>query len=866
MPVFHRLFFALFGLAFAGRLGGAPADDVQRKLLAGDYPEAVARAKEALAADPTDENLQILLVRGLLTEGHYPEADAAAAHALVQIPESIRLRWIARESALANGHPEIGARLANEIREYVASRPYLYRDPANLVTFGRVALLLGADPKDVMDKVFALALEGRPDLREVYLAKGDLALDKHDFDLAAKAYAAGLKQFPDDPDFHCGLAQAYASGDRPAMLAEAAAALKANPRHMPSLLLQADQAIDSEDYAGADRLLDQVLAVNPWQPDAWADRAVLAILHNEPATAQVLRRNGLRFGPTNPRVDWLIGKKLAEKYRFAEAAETERQALKLDPGYLPAKTELANDLLRLGQEDEGWALVEEVHAKDNYDVEAYNLATLRDTMAKYATLANDDFVVRMTTPEAAAYGRTVLELLGRARLKLTQKYGVELVRPTYVEIFGDQKDFAVRTFGMPDIGGFLGVCFGRVVTANGPVANAAQPTNWETVLWHEFCHVITLQLTQNKMPRWLSEGISVYEESQADPSWGMHLDARYREMIVGGELTPIANLSAAFLVPRSAEDLQFAYFESSLVVDFIISRYGLESLRAILRDLGRGREINQAIADHTAPLPKLEQAFGDFARAKAAALAPKLDWTRPDLALLAPGAEESLADWARRNPDNYWALRQRAHELTAAKQWAAAVPVLTHFIALFPTQIGADSAYRQLAAAQRALGDRAGERAAWAKLAALDDNAADADLRLMEFAAEAQDWPTVEQYVNQFLAINPLVAPPYRYLAEAAEHLDDPATAIAADRTLLRLGPPNPAEVHYELARLLQRSGDPGALRQVLQALEDAPRYRQALALLQEINRAPEIAPPAAAPIPSLPLPPPWPTPGPIPQ
>src|SRR2546423_10405555 len=148
--------------------------------------------------------------------------------------------------------------------------------------------------------------------------------------------------------------------------------------------------------------------------------------------------------------------------------------------------------------------------------------------------------------------------------------------PTYVEIFADQKDFAVRTFGLPDIPGFLGVCFGRVVTANGPGANGGRPVNWESVLWHEFCHAVTLQLTRNRMPRWLSEGISVYEERQADPAWGMRLNAHYRAMIKKDGLTPVGSLSAAFLAPKTSDHLQFAYLESSLVVEYIVSRYGID--------------------------------------------------------------------------------------------------------------------------------------------------------------------------------------------------------------------------------------------------------------------------------------------------
>ncbi|MES1167046.1 MAG: hypothetical protein ABUL68_03510, partial [Pseudomonadota bacterium] len=67
------------------------------------------------------------------------------------------------------------------------------------------------------------------------------------------------------------------------------------------------------------------------------------------------------------------------------------------------------------------------------------------------------------------------------------------------------------------------------------------------------------------------------------------------------------------------------------------------------------------------------------------------------------------------------------------------------------------------------------------------------------------------------------------------------------DRTLLKLDPPNPADAHFQLAQLLQRTGDPEARRHVLEALEEAPRYREALALLLEINRAPSASPAAAA-------------------
>ena len=313
-------------------------------------------------------------------------------------------------------------------------------------------------------------------------------------------------------------------------------------------------------------------------------------------------------------MDHLIGIKLSQKYRFTEGAAAQRRALEFEPEYLPARRQLAEDMLRLGKNDEGWAYAESVHKDDEYDVTAYNLTVLHDQMAKFQELTNANFIVHMTTHEAGLYGDLALDLLSRARETLCKKYGVELKQPTTVEIFPEQKDFAVRTFGMPGNPGYLGVCFGSVITANSPASQAPNPANWEDVLWHEFCHVVTLTATKNRMPRWLSEGISVYEERQADPAWGEKMDLAYRDIILKGELTPLGKLSGAFLSPSNSVHLQFAYYESSLVVEFIVQHYGFENLKKILSDLGNGDEVYFSIANHTAALPELEKQFAAIAR------------------------------------------------------------------------------------------------------------------------------------------------------------------------------------------------------------------------------------------------------------
>jgi tetratricopeptide (TPR) repeat protein len=849
------------GLLLAGAVGAhaqrTPAD-VHRELLEGDYASVVRSATVGVRANPTAVDWSLLLVQGLLATGRNAEADAAMREALERDQQSIRLRWLARDVASANGRPEEALQRIQEIRRLVESRPWNYRTPPELVVFGRVAVLLGVDPKDVLEKVYGSAQRGDPKLRDVYLARGELALEKHDFALAARAFEDGLKQLPNDPDLLSGRARAYANSDREVMLQSLNAALKINPRHVPSMLQLVDHQIDGEAYEEAERLLERVVAVNSTQPEAWAYRAVIAHLRNDGIGEKLARERALSTWSRNPKVDHLIGSKLSQKYRFAEGAAYQRRARSFDPNYLPAMSQLATDLLRLGEEGEGWSLARKVHERDEYHVEAYNLVTLHDTMKNYAVLMNDDFHVRMSSSEVAVYGPRVMALLRRAKEVLVGKYGVQLQRPTFVEIFADQRDFAVRTFGLPDIAGFLGVCFGRVVTANSP-ATSTTPINWESVLWHEFCHVVTLQMTKNKMPRWLSEGISVYEERQANPSWGTQMNPRYRQMILDGELVPVGRLSAAFLTPKSPQHLQFAYLQSSLVVEFLMDRYGLPAMRALLLDLRDGHEINAALAKNTVPLSQLEKEFDQYAREQAELLAPKLDWERPRSEMLLGGILPDVMDLVgpeKARPNNYWTLRSRAQRAAEERNWQEARVALERLVELYPRQKGGDTAYRPLVAALRALGDTQAEREVLRKWAEVDDEAPDAYLRLMELATEETDWATVVRNADRYLAVNPLVAAPYRYLAKASSELGDTSAAAVAWRTLVALDVHDATDAHYQLARLLHQRGETAeARRHVLLALEETPRFREALRLLAEIHRRPAAgaAEPKTPPIPTPP-------------
>ena len=826
------LLLVLLGAAFSASVRAAEPEDARALLLKGDYDQCIQLTVAAIKDDENAEDWRLLLAQAFMARGRYTNAYSVISTNLERYPWSARLRLLGYDVFRRNGQTEQAKQLLNEIANIARYRSWSLQDAPSLVALGRTAILLNSDPRKVLEQFFDRAKKRDAKYRDAYVASGQLALDKGDFQLAAKAFSEGLRKFPEDAELHYGLAASFAPSDRKEMLDSLENALEYNTNHVPSLLLLADHLIDAEGYDAAGKMLDRAVEVNPLHPEAWAYRAVIAHLRNDAAAEKKARDTALKVWSSNPEVDSLIGRKLSLKYRFAEGAAAQRRALRFDPKFLPAKIQLSQDLLRLGREDEGWALAADVHDLDGYDVNAFNLVTLHETMAKFVTLTNRDFIVRMATNEAAIYGDKVLSLLQRAKDTLCKKYGFDLPEPTVVEIFPNPKDFGVRTFGIPGNPGYLGVCFGSVITANSPASQAGHPANWEAVLWHEFCHVVTLQFTKNKMPRWLSEGISVFEEKQENPSWGQEMNPRYREMILGKDFTPLGELSGAFLAPKTDLHLQFAYYESSLAVEFLVGRFGLDALKKILRDLGEGTEINTAITNRTAPLAELEKDFKAFVTARAEKLAPDLDFEKPKNEALAKLTEEIPAEQQK----NFHLLTRQAKKLMREKNWTEAKAPLQKLLKAYPGYFGADNAYEQLAQAHRSLGETNEERVVLSKLAALDADAVETYLRLIELGSAAGDWADVAQNAARFLAVNPLLPQPYASLARASEELGRTNAAIDAGRTLLRLDPPDPVGAHFQLARLLKGQNEPEAKRQLLQALEDAPRFREGHQLLLELK------------------------------
>ena len=218
-----------------------------------------------------------------------------------------------------------------------------------------------------------------------------------------------------------------------------------------------------------------------------------------------------------------------------------------------------------------------------------NTLKVFDTLATYETLESEHFKVQMSSKDADILWPYLEPLLEEAWTTLSGKYGFEPESPVLIQVFENSEDFAVRSVGLPDIGPLVGICFGKVITLISPDTLTA---NWQEIVWHEFMHVITLQMTQNRMPRWLSEGISVWEESEGRPYWGRRQGLDLVRAVKQDKLLPVANLNAGFTGAQTNADLGFAYFQSYLVVDYITEEHGFDKLVELVKQYALIKDEN----------------------------------------------------------------------------------------------------------------------------------------------------------------------------------------------------------------------------------------------------------------------------------
>ena len=141
--------------------------------------------------------------------------------------------------------------------------------------------------------------------------------------------------------------------------------------------------------------------------------------------------------------------------------------------------------------------------------------------------------------------------------------------------------------------GALGACFGKVVTLDSPRARSPGEFNWESTLWHEMAHVVALQMSNQRVPRWLTEGAVDVRGEAGARRLGPRPGSRVRVEPQRGDVLSLRDLNGGFSRP---ETISIAYFQASVLVEHMIEAYGESTIYDLLRAYGDGLDTEAALA------------------------------------------------------------------------------------------------------------------------------------------------------------------------------------------------------------------------------------------------------------------------------
>ena len=709
-------------------------------------------------------------------------------------------------------------------------------DVAARLRAGLAAAALGRAP-EANGLLRAAAAAGRDP--RVDTAWGRLFLDKDNRAEAVTSFQQAIGADPLWAPAHAGLGRALADDDPSAAGAAARRALEIDPHLVDAELLLAEIDVDGSHYDEARAHIARVLDWNPADLDAVALSAAIKYVRGDGAGFDADAARALAVNPAFGEVYRAAAALTARNYRFDEAVALARRATTVDPGSARAHAELGMHLMRTGDEAAARAALDRAFKIDPYDTVTFNLLKLLDTLDTFVEVREGDIILKLHPDEAAVMREYAMPLAQSALRTLSVKYGFTPRGPILVEIFPRHDDFAVRTLGLPGMLGALGACFGRVVTLDSPRAREPGSFSWQATLWHEMAHVITLQMSDQRIPRWLTEGISEYEESQARPEWGREMEVPFALALERGKALKLVDLNSGFTRPES---IALAYFEASLLVDHIVRTFGDDKLKGLVRSYATGIEGEAAVEQALGvPLASLQGSFDRALEARFGALRTALRGAPDAVAPVAgrggrgasgPPDLPSLAAEAAARQGTYAAQLAYGQALAAAGDRAAFAP-LERAAALVPVTSGEDSPHAVMARLAEALGDEARAMAEYQAVLAQDHTTVEAARRLAALAGKANKPELLALAYERIVAIDPFDPAAHRALGRLAVTAGQPQTAVREFTAALALKPADRAAAHCDLAEALLAARRPAdAKAEALAALEIAPSYDRAQELL----------------------------------
>src|SRR5438105_2348243 len=648
---------------------------------------------------------------------------------------------------------------------------------ADFVRLGEAERVLGQFQQANAD--FRQANQLAPQNVAANIGWGELFAEKYNRSDAAKSFQAALMVEPDNVRAKVGMAGLMTDANPPAARQLLGEVLNKDPTYVPAHVLMAQIALDDSKRDEAKESLRKALASNPNSLEARSIDAAIAFLEDRKADFDAKISDILKINPRYAEVYRLAAEVSSHNYHYIEAADFAKRAVAIDPDDFQASAALGLQLLRTGDESGARVALERAFKGDPYDVVTFNLLSMMDSLDKFVTIRDGDVVVRMSADEAPVMREYVVPFAKDSIEKLSKQWNFKPAGPIIVEMFPKHDDFAVRTQGLPGMIGALGVCFGQVVVFDSPKARPPGEFSWQETLWHELTHVITLQMSNNRIPRWLTEGISVWEEAYARPDWGRETTVPFAQALEAGKPLKLKNLNEGFQDP---ELIVLSYYQASQVVDYLVKTYGEPKLQAFVKSFARGLDTEGALKDTYGvgidDVQKgLDKAFDrDFGPMRKALR--KVDVPQTATA-------EQLAAMAQANPDSFIVHMRLAAERKKAGDAAGAIRALEQAAKLLPAIQGKQNP--NVAIAEMALEEKNTARAiealdAFLKVDGNDIDAARQRAQLLEPTGDAAR--TAAAYAR-VIDTDPFDSKAQSMVGRAALQRKDANAAIRAFRAAL---------------------------------------------------------------------------------
>ena len=473
--------------------------------------------------------------------------------------------------------------------------------------------------------------------------------------------------------------------------------LSINPNLVPARVFLAQLFIELEQYGDARSEAELALEINPESLEALTMLGVIDHLERNTEKFEAIERQVLALNPGYAEFYATLANLAAQNRLYRDAEKFARRAVQLDPQSWRGYGLLGMNQLRLGQIEAGRASLERSFAGDPYNVWIKNTLQLADTFDSYVQTDQGKFSVVLHGRDNALLGEYVHDLAARAYQRMKTRYRHQPAQPIRVALYPDHADFSVRSVGLAGVG-LLGVAFGPVVAMDSPAARTRGEFNWGSTLWHELAHVFHLSMTDNRVPRWFSEGLAVYEERIARPGWGADVSPDFLLAYLDGRLLPVSQLNNGFVRPTYPEQVIHSYFQASLVFEFIEQRWGFDVVRDSLNAYRDSKNPDAVLLQQLQlDSATLDAMFDDYLKTRYATALKALgkDAEPGEQAAAAQTPSQVTVETAL--PDKYFDQLKLGQLLYEQGNLELAELFLQRAQQLFPEYAGSDSSYWLLA-------------------------------------------------------------------------------------------------------------------------------------------------------------------------